>query len=207
MKLSVKMTIALLAIPFMSFAQDKTADEYKNEGNEFVRAKNFQSALESYEKAITLWGDSVDEATVYNAADCARRIKSFDKAMALYTQAKELNYKPDYATYYIADILGKTGKDAERIAVLEEGIEQFKIGKAAAFMKKGLVSEYVKDAAEIYNDAQKILGECATAKPEEYAAIEARSNARLAEAKPFVEKALAIDPNNEMAKKIASAIK
>ncbi len=64
MKLSVKLFFLFLALPLAMAAQDKSADDFKNEGNEFVRTKDFKSALASYEQAITLWGDSVDAATV-----------------------------------------------------------------------------------------------------------------------------------------------
>ena len=62
---------SLVALTFSAMAQDKSADEYKNEGNEFVRNKRFQQALESYQQALKLWGDSVDQQTVFNAGICA----------------------------------------------------------------------------------------------------------------------------------------
>ena len=57
MKLTVKLFCLFLALPFVMAAQEKSADDFKNEGNEFVRAKNYKSALASYEQEISLWGD------------------------------------------------------------------------------------------------------------------------------------------------------
>ncbi len=206
MKLTVKLFCLFLALPFVMAAQEKSADDFKNEGNEFVRAKDFKSALASYEQAITLWGDSLDAATVYAAADCARRTKQADKAQTFYQKSIELDYKADFATYYLSDILKDAGKDAEMEALLVSGLEKYTSGPAASAMKKTLVGYYLKQGLEPYNEAGKILATTATAKPEEYEAITAKANEKFAEARPFVEKALALDGANENAKKMMSEI-
>lgn len=206
MKLTVKLFCLFLALPFVMAAQEKSADDFKNEGNEFVRAKNYKSALASYEQAISLWGDSLDAATVYAAADCARRIKNSETAIKYYKQSEALDYKGDFCTYYIADILKDAGKDAEMEEVLLAGIEKYTSGKPAQLMKKALVTHYLKQGLEPYNEAGKILATTATAKPEEYEGITAKANEKFAEARPFVEKALALDAANENAKKMMSEI-
>lgn|SRR5574344_515755 len=207
MKLSLKLLMLALAMPLFAIAQDKTADEFKNEGNEFVRNKNYKEALASYEQAITLWGDSVDAATVYAAADCAKRTKSFDTAIKYYDQSIALDYKADYATYYKADIIGDMGNDEEMEKILLEGVEKFKTGKAAVVIKKSLVKYYLKKGLEPYNEAGKILETSATAKPEDYASITANAKEKFVEAKPWVEKVLELDPANVNAAKMMENIK
>ncbi len=206
MKLSVKILLMAAFMPFAAMAQEKTADEFKNEGNEFVRNKNYKAALASFEQAIELWGDSVDQATVYNAADCARRTKQFDTAIKYYQKSVELNYKADFSTYYIADILGDQGKDEEMEAVLVDGFAKYKIGKAAGVIKKSLAGYYVKKGAAIYNEGNNILGTSATAKPEEYASITAKAKEKFTEAKPWIEKALEVDATNANALKVMEGL-
>lgn len=206
MKLSVKILLMAAFMPFAAMAQEKTADEFKNEGNEFVRNKNYKAALASFEQAIELWGDSVDQATVYNAADCARRTKQFDTAIKYYQKSVELNYKADFSTYYIADILGDQGKDEEMEAVLVDGFAKYKTGKAAGVIKKSLARYYVKKGAAIYNEGNNILGTSATAKPEEYASITAKAKEKFTEAKPWIEKALEVDATNANAQKVMEGL-
>lgn len=206
MKLVVKMFCLFLALPFVMSAQEKSADEFKNEGNEFVRNKDYKSALASYEQAIQLWGDSLDAATVFNAGDCARRIKANDKAIGFFKKAEELDYKGDFCAYYIADIYKGDGKEAEMEQAYIDAIEKYKTGKPVEIMKKGLATYYLKQGLVPFNEASKILQTAATAKPEEYAGIEESAKAKFAEARPLVEKALEFDAENANGKKMLAEI-
>lgn len=197
----------MVAMAPASMAQDKSADDYKNEGNAAVREKNYKGALESYKQAITLWGDSVDAMTVYNAADCAKRINEYETAIELYNKSVALNYKADFSTYYIAEIYGKQGKIEERVALLEEAATKYTEGKVASFINKGLAKEYTAKAMASYKEGSAILAECQTAKPEQYDAIKARAAEKFQEAKPWVDKVLAVDPENANAKNILNGIK
>lgn len=207
MKFSIKLFVLLWALPMLVYAQEKSADEYKNEGNEFVRTKDYASALVAYEKAIAKWGDSLDAATVYAAADCARRVKQADKASELYTKSIALDYKADFSIYYLSDILKDAGKEDEMEALLVTGLEKYTSGPASGAMKKSLVLYYLKKALEPYNEAGKILATTATAKPEEYAAIEEQAKGKFAEARPFIEKVLNLDAVNANAVKMMAEVK
>lgn len=199
--------LLLLAMPMLCFAQDeKSADDYKNEGNEFLRNKNNQDALASYQKAIELWGDSVDKATIYNAATCAKNIQDYDTALKYYNQSIELGYKADYSLYYIAEVYGKQGKTEERIAKLEEGYGLYKEGKVASFIQKGLSKEYVNKANAYYKEGNTILQEAQTAKPEQYAEIESRAKVKFKEANTWVEKALEVNPTDANATNMKAAL-
>lgn len=207
MKFKALLLGLLMAMPMVGFAQEeKSADEYKNEGNGFYREKKFAEALSSYEKAIELWGEGLDAATVYNAAACAERIKEFDKAKALYEKSISLDYKDDIATYKIANILGKQDKVEEQRAALETAVEKYKDGKAAAFMRKDLTKLYRDEAFEAYNAGAKKLAECQTAKPEDYVAIKAEAKKLFEVGTPWIDKALAVSPQDEQCKKIKQSI-
>ena len=197
----------LMAMPIMGFAQEEmTGDHYKNEGNAAYREKDFAKALESYEKAIELWGETPDAATVYNAAMCAERTKDLDKAKALYEKSVTLDYKADNATYKITSILGKQGKDEEQRAALEAAVEKYKEGQAAAFIRKDLTKSYRDEAFAKYNAGAKKLAECQTAKPEQYAEIKAEAKKLFVEGQPWIEKALSVSPNDEQCMKIKQSL-
>jgi len=198
----------LLTLSFLVFmvagaiAQDKTAAELKNEGNEALRTKNYQGAFNLFEKAIASWDTAVEMDTkmVYNTATSARKIKNYEKALKYYKMAKELNYKPDYCTYYISKSLNSLNKYDEMEKVLINGLEEYKTSKAAGYMKKMLVTYYLKEGAGPYNKAGGILATAAKAEPAQYDGIIAKANKKFEEAKPFFEKVLEIDPNNASAK-------
>ena len=194
--------------PIASMAQEeKSAAEYKNEGNAAVTEKKYDVALESYQKAIELWdAESIEPATVYNAADCAKKLSKNDVAIELYNKSIELGYKADMSTYYIAEIYGKEGKTEERIALLEEAVQKYTEGKAAAFLKKGLVKEYNAKGMAPYKEGSTILNERATAKPEQYKEIEGRAAAKFQEAKEWFNKTLTVDAENANAQKILADI-
>ena len=209
----------LLTLSFVLFmfagaiAQDKTAAEYKNEGNAALKAKNYKLALENYEKAVTNWEDGVemDSKMVYNAATCARKIKDYDKAIKFYTQSKELNYRADIATYYIALSLKNQGKEEEMEKVLKSAITEFANSKYVGHMKKMLVTYYLKEGSVPYNAATKIwatynnLGESQRTQ-ELYDKTAVKANVKYEEAKPWFAKVLEIDPNNANAKKVLAEI-
>jgi tetratricopeptide (TPR) repeat protein len=209
----------LLTLSFVLFmiagaiAQDKTAAEYKNEGNAALKAKNYKLALENYEKAIANWEDGVDmdAKMIYNAATCARKIKDYDKAIKYYTQSKDLNYRADIATYYIALSLKNQGKEEEMEKVLKQAIKDFADSKYVGHMKKMLVTYYLKEGMVPYNAAAQIWTTynslSADKRTQElYDKTAAKANVKYEEAKPWFDKVLAIDPNNANAKKALAEI-
>lgn len=185
-----------------SLAQDeKSYVELKNEGNEALKNKDFGKALELYESSIAAWPaeEEMDAAMVYNAATCARRINNNEKAISLYTKSEELNYKPDMSAYYKASSLKDMDREAEMETFLLRSIEDYKTSNVVGHMKKLLVTYYLKQGAEPYNRASQILASAASAEPAQYAEITAKANEAFTEAKPWFEKALALDAANENA--------
>jgi len=194
--------IGMLVFSLGVFAQDETAYiELKNQGNEALRSKNFAEALTSYESAVDQWpeGEEMDAAMVFNMATSARRVKNYEKALKYYRESVELGYRPDYSTYYVASSLNSLGREDEMEEVLLKAIKDYKTSSVAGHMKKMLTKHYLKQGAEPFNRAAQILASAANADPSQYEEITARSNEAFAEAKPWFEKALAIDPGNENA--------
>jgi len=209
----------LLTLSFAIFmfvgaiAQDKTGVEYKNEGNAALKAKNYKLALENYEKAITNWeeGAEMDAKMVYNAATCARKIKDYDKAIKFYSQSKDLKYRADIATYYIALSLKNQGKEEEMEKVLTNAITEFSSSKYVGHMKKMLITYYLKEGSVPFNAATKIWETYNTSSESQrtqelYDKTAVKANVKYEEAKPWFAKVLEIDPNNANAKKALAEI-
>lgn len=203
------LTLAVAAISMLSFAQESAAD-FKNAGNEALRAKNIQGALENFEKAISAWeaaGEEVEMATVYNAADCARKLNENDKAIELFKKCEAGDYKTDYCAYYIAKAIEKKGDIEGTKAQLTSAMEKFTEGKVASFIRKDLAKIYVNEAKVSYDKGSEILKEVASAKPEQYAEIQGRAKEEFKKALPIFEKAGEIDPTNKNVSVFINAIK
>ena len=198
----------LLTVSFVFFAlaaglvaQDKSATDYKNEGNDALRSKDYSTALELYEKAIENWEEGEPEAAmIYNTATCARRTENYDKAIKYYKMAKNQDFRGDIATYYIAYSLNKQGKGEQMEQFLLNAVEEYKNSKYVGHMKKLLVNYYLKKGSEPYNEASQILASAQNAEPSQYDEITANANEEFRKAKKWFEKALEVDPGNSKAK-------
>jgi tetratricopeptide (TPR) repeat protein len=194
--------VGMLLFSLGSFAQDETAYiELKNQGNEALRGNNFAEALEAYESAVASWPEEeeMDAAMVFNMATSARRINNDEKALEYYQQSADLGYRADFSTYYVASSLNSLGREDEMEEVLLKALEEHKTSSVVGHMKKMLTTYYLKQGAEPFNRAAQILASAANADPSQYEEITARANESFAEAKPWFEKVLEIDPGNENA--------
>lgn len=208
MKYLLTVSFVLFAFAAGLSAQDKTAAEYKNEGNDALRNKDYASALELYEKAIENWEEGEPEdAMIYNAATCARRTDNFDKAIKYYSMAKDRGFRDDIATYYIAYSLNKQGKGEKMENFLQKAVKEYQNSKYVGHMKKLLVNYYLKKGAEPYNEASQILASAQNADPSQYDQITANANEKFRKAKEWFEKALEVDPENSKAKTSLKEIK
>ena len=194
--------VAMLVFSLGAYAQDETAYiEFKNQGNEALRSKNFAEALTSYESAVAEWPEEeeMDAAMIFNMATSARRIKNSEKALEYYQQSVDLGYRADFSTYYVASSLNSLGRDDEMEKVLLKAISDYKTSSVVGHMKKMLTTYYLKQGAEPFNRAAQVLASAANADPSQYEEITERANESFAEAKPWFEKVLEIDPGNENA--------
>ncbi|MCT4587322.1 MAG: tetratricopeptide repeat protein [Carboxylicivirga sp.] len=206
MKYLATLSLVLL-MSLGAIAQEESAAELKNQGNEALRAKNHKLALECFEKAIAAWGEEeMDAAMVYNTATCARKIKNYEKAQKYYEESKKLGYKADVSTYYTASSLKSMGKKEEMEKVLLAGIEEYGTSKYVGHMKKMLAGYYVKESNSRYVKGQEILNTRVDGNRDQWDAIKAKAKVVLDEATGFAKKALELDATNKNAQAILTGI-
>jgi len=194
--------LGMMLFSLVSFAQTERAYiELKNEGNDALRKNDFATAVEKFEAALAVWPEeeAQDASMIFNLATAARRIKNHEKALEYYKKSVDMGYRADFSTYYIASSLNNLDRDEEMEQTLLKAIEDYKSSSVLAQMKKMLTTYYLKKGAEPYNQAAQILASAASADPEQYDEITARANNAFADAKPWFEKVLEIDPDNEKA--------
>ena len=196
----------------VGFAQDeKTAIDFKNDGNEALRTKNYAGALKLYEQALSKWGDEPqDTALIYNTAVCAYRTKAFDKAIKYFDQSIGMDYKKETSMLYKAYVYKSQKNDDEYLKTLEEALV---VSPNDAKIKGLLATVYVKEANVYYSAGAKILKEAAAdvaaakykTTDDQYKAAEEKANEEFKKALPIVQKALEYDPDDATAKQLKAA--
>lgn len=196
----------------VGFAQEeKGAIDFKNEGNEALRSKDYAGALKLYETALSKWSDEPkDTAMVYNMAVCAYQTKNFDKAIKLMDESIAMDYKKETALLYKAYSYRKLNKDAEYEKTLEEALV---VSPDDDKIKGMLATVYLQEANVFYTAGATILknaaADVAAAKykttDEPYKVATEKAKDEFKKALPLVEKALAIDPENATGKQLKAA--
>lgn len=117
--------LLLICVLFFSvagvFAQQAT--ELKNAGNAALKAKDYKTALENYEKFMQAEDTFDDAALVFNSAYCASKIKDYEKAVNYFDKSIQNKYKVSSAYRFKAIALKKLKKNDEMVATLRAGIE------------------------------------------------------------------------------------
>jgi tetratricopeptide (TPR) repeat protein len=174
-------------------------------------SEDYAKAVESYEKAIAT-AEGETEPLVYNAAIAAYRGELLDKAVELFSKSVESNYRGETALYYKAVTLRKQNKDAEYKAALEEGAQKFPEEER---ITSALANIYVSEGNELYKKGVAILtaanqkvnsGALSTA-DDAYTAEVEKAKTEFRAAVDVLEKALALDPGNQNARKLTDASK
>lgn len=136
------------------FAQADESGKVKNEGNAAWRAKNYKEAFTKWEQYLKLI-EFKDDATVYNVAVCATKLKDHANAEKYFDMSIKNNYK--IASSYLgkADAQDKQKKTAEMIQTLETGIkatpgQNLKLEKMYSdyFAKEGQKFQKANDVAK-----------------------------------------------------------
>ena len=209
MKNILSLTLLLFTMLGAVYAQEeKSAAELKNEGNAALKAKDYKTALASFEAAIEAWDEAedMDGAMVYNTATCARKIKNYDKALKYYGQAKELAYKDDAATFYIASAYKSKGNIDEMKKVLLAGIEEYPNSKYVGHMKKTLSTQYVKEANGFFTKGVEILNSRVDGNRDQWDAIKTKAKVELDKAVEIATKAVELNPKNTAAQTILTKV-
>ncbi len=187
-------------------AQDKSAVEYKNEGNTAYNAKDYKKALGLYEQAIAKGTDPVDVELVYATATCARKVNADETAVKYYSQSIKANNKADISTYYLALSYKALGQMDEYEKTLVDGIKTYSTSKYLSHFKKELVSYYVIASNDFYTKGNDILKTRLDDNRDQWDAIKESAKVEYDQATDLANKALKYDAKNENAKTILNSI-
>ncbi|MBN2172936.1 MAG: hypothetical protein JW731_02310 [Bacteroidales bacterium] len=199
MKRVLVTVLLILGVSFV-YAQDKTAKDYKIEGADAYKAKDYQKGLTSFEQAINLYEaeGKIDTSLYYNAGICAIKVDNFEKAVSYFNKSSELDYKVCNSELYKANALMKLENYGEMEKVATAGIA--KCPKDKSKFNDLLFQYYLKSGLDIFNGAAKMQAEVtplATSDPEKYKEEMVKVKDEFKKSLPYLEKAKAIEPKDE----------
>ena len=147
------------------FAQTDESGKVKNEGNAAWRAKNYKEAFTKWEQYLKLI-EFKDDATVYNVAVCATKLKDYANAEKYFGMSIKNNYKVASSYLGMADAQENFKKSPEMLKTLQDGIkatpgQNVKLEKAYSdyFAKEGQKFQKANDiakAAENYTKSSQV---------------------------------------------------
>ena len=202
MRKLVVLAVMVFAVSFVQ-AQDKTAKEYKIEGADAYRAKEYQKGLDSFEKSIGLYEaeGKTDTSLYYNAGVCAFKVKSYDKALGFFNKSLNLKYKSCNAMLYKAYSLKGLKKYDEMESTCNEGIS--KCSRSQDKFNSILFKYYLKSGLGIYNNAAKMqstANQYATTNKAKFDTEMVKVKSEFKRSLPMLEKAHDINPDDETCK-------
>ncbi len=120
-----KIAFLILSVLFAAnvFAQDPGAAE-KNAGNDALKAKNYAEAFKNYEAYLKIVNYK-DNATVFNTAYCANKIKNNAAAEKYFDMSIKNKYKAASAYLGKAQAQKNQNKEAEMLTTLQEGLKAY----------------------------------------------------------------------------------
>lgn len=203
----MKNLVLLLTLTFgitALYAQDKSAKEYKIEGADAYKAKDYATGLSSFEKAIELYeAEGKTDTTLYfNAAICALKEKDYNKTISFFNRSIELGYKECKARLYSANAYKGLKDNEKMVETCEAGIT--KCPKYTEKFNKMLFSYYLSQGLDIFNNAAKMQADAtplASTDGDKYKAEMEKVKAEFNKSLPMLEKAHGIDPADENCKK------
>lgn len=183
--------------------------EYK--ASVYNKMRNFDAALESFEKAIET-SEEENGALCFNAAVLAFRLEKFEKTVTYFDKAIAANFRPQDAIFNKAAALNRMNNTDAYKATLLDGNAKFpgdqKIAAALANIYVSEGNESYREGAEILNKANTKVNEGAyTTEDDAYKAEQAKANAEFKNALSLLENALKLDAGNANAQKLIEAIK
>ena len=158
MKKLLLFVLTSLFVGGVLFAQTDESGKVKNEGNAAWRAKNYKEAFTKWEQLI----EFKDDATVYNVAVCANKLKDYTNAEKYFGMSIKNNYKVASSYQGMAVAQENLKKIPEMLQTLQDGIkatpgQNLKLEKAYSdyFAKEGQKFQKANDivkAAENYQE-------------------------------------------------------
>jgi tetratricopeptide (TPR) repeat protein len=185
-------------------AQDKTAKDYKIEGAEAYKAKDYQAGLTAFEKSIQMYEaeGKTDTTLYYNAAICAIKVNDYQKSVDYFNKSIGFDYKTCKSILYKANALNKLDKYDEMEAVCEEG--KTKCPKYKSKFDELVFNYYLKSGLEVFNAAAQMQATAtplAQSDPDQYKAEMEKVKAKFNDSLPMLEKAHEIMPKDESVNK------
>ena len=184
-------------------AQDKTAKDYKIEGADAYKAKDYAKGLSSFEKSIQMYEaeGKIDTTLYYNAAICAIKVKEYQKSVDFFNKSIGYDYKTCKSTLYKANALDKLENYEEMETVCTEGVTQ--CPKYKSKFNEIVFNYYLKSGLEVFNEAakmQSVATPLAQSNPDEYKAEMEKVKAKFNDSLPMLEKAHDLNPKDESCK-------
>ena len=191
-------------------AQDKTAKDYKIEGAEAYKVKDYQTGLSSFEQAINLYeaDGKTDTSLYFNAAICALKVKDYDKSISFFDRSIELNYKSCKSVYYKATVLKKKEDYTTMEQVCNDGIS--KCPKYKDKLNDLLFQYYLMSGLDVFNGAAKMQADVtplASSDPDKYKLEMEKVKGEFNKSLPMLEKAQTIKPDDENCNKAINQAK
>jgi len=183
--------------------------EYK--ASAYNKMKNFELALEAFEKAIETSEEDTG-ALSFNSAVLAFRLEKFEKTAKHFDNAYKANFRPQDAIFNKAAALNRMGDSKGYKDALVAGNEKFptdkKIAAALANVYVSEGNEVYREGAEILNAANTKVNEGAfTTEDDAYKAEMAKAKGEFKKAMELLEGALKLDASNANAQKLIEAVK
>jgi tetratricopeptide (TPR) repeat protein len=183
--------------------------EYK--ASAYNKLKNFDLALQSFEKAIETSTEDTG-ALSFNAAVLAFRLENFAKTAQYFDNAYKANFRPQDAIFNKAAALNRMGDTKGYKDALVAGNEKFPTDKKIA---AALANVYVSEGNEVYREGAEILNTANTkanegaytTEDDAYKAEMAKAKAEFKKAMELLEGALKLDATNANAQKLIEAVK
>lgn len=196
---NVLLLVLVFTVSLLS-AQDKSAKDYKIEGAEAYKAKDYQKGLTSFEKSIQMYeaDGKIDTSLYYNAAICALKVKDYDKSLSFFDRSISLDYKTCKAQLYKANAYKKKGDYATMETECNNGITS--CPKYKTKFNDLLFGYYFKSGLDIFNGAAKMQADVtplASTDPDKYVSEMEKVKAEFNKSIPMLEKAKEIKPDDQ----------
>ncbi len=200
-----------LSLGFVSlFAQESV--KLQNAGNDALKAKDYAKALESYEKAMAVWGTAPqDSVMLYNCGICGIQVKDYDKAIKYFNLAATHNFKPADALFKVALIYKFQKNNDAYLKAINEGAAKYPENPS---FKGELSKNFLMEAVAHYNGGNGLLKAAIDkitskkykdANDPGYKAEIAKAKKEFSDAIPSLDKAIELNPADEKAKEIKAA--
>ena len=146
--------LLLMSLCFVSlFAQESI--KLQNAGNDAIKAKDYAKALESYEKAMAVWGAAPQDSVMfYNCGICAIQVKDYEKAIKYFNLAAAHNFKPADALFKVALIYKFQKNNDAYLKAINDGVAKYPENPN---FKGELSKNYLLEAVAHYNGGNGLL--------------------------------------------------